>query len=64
MRLLNISNQNFYILMVIVIGILVFIEFRESMVNVSNRNDKIACQILILFYAFITLSIWILNAFI
>lgn len=64
MRLFNIADQNFYILMIIVISILFFIEFRESMGEVSSNNDKIVCQILILFYSLITFSIFVLGVFI
>ena len=58
MNLLNVMNKNFYWLMIIVIGILAFIELRE--VN-QLKNDKNVCKVLIWIYSFGTLGIFIIN---
>ncbi|AID45262.1 hypothetical protein SFBM_1292 [Candidatus Arthromitus sp. SFB-mouse-Japan] len=58
MNLLNVMNKNFYWLMIIVIGILAFIELRE--VN-QLKNDKNVCKALIWIYSFGTLGIFIIN---
>ena len=58
MNLLNVMNKNFYWLMIIVIGILAFIELRE--VN-QLKNDKNVSKALIWIYSFGTLGIFIIN---
>ncbi len=64
MRLLNIANQNFYVLMIIVILILSFIELRECAKDTSIKVDRTVCSILILLYGFLTLGIFILSVFV
>ena len=58
MNLLNVMNKNFYWLMIIVIGILAFIELRE--LN-QLKNDKNVFKALIWIYSFGTLGIFIIN---
>lgn len=58
MNLFDVVDKNFYWLMIIVIGILVFIELRE----VSQlKNDRNVCKALIWIYSFGSFGIFIIN---
>lgn len=60
MTLINDLNKNFYWLMVIVIGILFFVELRDSR---ERKNDSLICKVLIWIYSFGSLCIFMINIF-
>lgn len=61
MSILNIANERFYILMIIVIGILIFNEINGYKKDPKMGRDVLISKILIVLYSIIIIGIFIFS---
>lgn len=61
MDILSIANENFYLLIIIVIGLLSFIDFKEVKRDNNLKNDKVVTKALIWIYSIGTIGIFVTN---